>query len=159
MGALDGEAFLAELVQDGAQQGVVPLTGLQDQLGQHGHAAEVRLEGGEVGSGHVSGQADRLAARGLQDPDAPAHLSQPDRLARKGLHVGIREAAQADDEERPAGLLAVPGDLQGQVAAPGDQAQAPRHGGQSSRAGRQMGRLASSARMKSITSSTGALWP
>jgi hypothetical protein len=125
--ALDGETFLAELLKHGSQEGIIALAGLQDQAGQHGHPPQIGLEGGEVGSGDIPGQADRVALGLLKDPDAPPNLCQSHLGPGKGLHGGVGKASEAHHKEGPASILAVLGDLQGQVTPARDEAQASGH--------------------------------
>jgi hypothetical protein len=127
MGTLDGETFHAERLQDGSQEGVVSLPRFQDQARQHGHAPQIGLEGGKVGAGDIPGQADRVAFGLLEDPDTAPNFCQSHLGPGEGLHGGIGEASQAHHKEGPAGLLAVTGDLQGQVTPARDEAQASRH--------------------------------
>ena len=159
MGWLGSGSCPPELVPNGSEGGGVTLAGHEDQAGKKGHAEKGQLEGREIRPGDLAGEGDRLPLRLLEHPDAPPDLTQAYDLPRKGVHGRVGEAPQSNHEERAASLYAMTRDLERQVAAPRDQAEPPRHGGQSSRAGRQIGRLASSARMKSITSRTGALWP
>jgi hypothetical protein len=78
VGAFDHEAFLLELGQQAAQQGVVALARGVDQAWDHGQAAQVGLEGREVRTIDDAGEAHRLAALVPQRLERLAELAQPD---------------------------------------------------------------------------------
>jgi hypothetical protein len=121
VGALDGEAFLLELGQQAAQQGVVALAGGVDQGRDHGQAAQVGLDGREVGTIDDAREAHGLAALGPQRLEHLAELAQPDLDARIAGQDRFGRTSAGASRERPAGRLAVLGQFDRQGAAAGDQ--------------------------------------
>jgi hypothetical protein len=63
----------------------------------------------------------------LEDPDAPPNLCQSHLSPGEGLHGGVGKASEAHNKEGSACVLAVSGDLQGQVTPARDEAQASGH--------------------------------
>jgi hypothetical protein len=124
MRALHPEAFLLELAEQEAQQGVVALLGGGDDGWQRLQGAQVGLELGEVRALHPAGQANAVAPGLAQRADHAAELGKARVRPRIGGHGPVGDAVQADDEEGPLGRRAGLGQLDGQAAAAGDQAEA-----------------------------------
>ena len=124
VGAPDVETFGLELVEEVAQEGVVAVAGGGDGAGEGLEAAEIGLEGREVGAGDLAGHADGVATGAAQGFEAPAELGDADVGAVEGLEGGVGEAAQANNEGGVAGGSAKGGQLDGEGAAAGDEAQA-----------------------------------
>jgi hypothetical protein len=122
MRADHGESLSLELAQKVSEQRVVALARRGDGARQGAHASEVRFERGEVRPVDLSDHADLVAARALQQFEAPTQLGDPDVRAIEGLERGIGEASQPDHEGGFARSLPQGRQLDRQRAAAGDQA-------------------------------------